>query len=91
MELPVFNSILHGELRPWLIDFSDTKRYVDLLRQSAQIQPNNGSVLQEQLVLLLSDFPTTLSEIKAEPLSSNAAITPRLYDVSLLPPYNIST
>lgn len=57
MEIKILDSILHGELKPWKLDTSSTKRFTELVRAAKAVSPTTNGELQKQLTSLLADYP----------------------------------
>lgn len=66
MELPIFDSILHGGLRPWLIDTTDHRKFNAWVK-AASTSPATYGELQRQLSALLNDFPDLMKKVNKQP------------------------
>jgi hypothetical protein len=73
MEIKILDSILHGELKPWKLDTSSTKRFTELVRTAKAVSPTTNAELQKQLTTLLADYPTLKKWVVPE---ANSNITP---------------
>ncbi len=73
MELRILDSILHGELRPWKLDTANKRHYTDLIK-ATNADPAGYKQLNEQLIILVADFPRLRSEVQYKgqrPLNDN--------------------
>lgn len=57
MELSILNNILHGSLKPWLLDTSDKKKFSEWVKMANAISPVTYLKLADKSNLLLSEFP----------------------------------
>ena len=82
MELKILDSILHSELRPWLLDTTDTRKFSALVKAAKAASPGIlNAELQKQLPeLLLSDFPC-FAEILAKQRPPTAS-TQQFYNLA---------
>ena len=71
MEIKIFDSILHGELKPWTLDTTDTRRFTTLIRKAGEVTPSTNAEIQNQLAGLLQDFPILHKWISEQDLSNN--------------------
>ena len=58
MEVKLLDAILHGELKPWKLDTSNTRRFAELVKAAKAVSPATTAALQTQLEILLVDYPT---------------------------------
>jgi len=58
MELKILDSIIHGVLKPWNLDTTNTRRFTELVKAAKNISPENSTLLISQLNLLLADYPS---------------------------------
>ena len=56
MEIKILDSILHGALKPWKVDNSDTRRVKELLKAAKAIAPVTSNELNSQLTILLANY-----------------------------------
>lgn len=70
MEIKILDSILHGNLKPWKLDTSDTRRLKELVKAAIAIKPDTNADLVKQLTALLADNPELISVLQNTPLSS---------------------
>ena len=82
MEIKILDSILHGELKPWTLDTSDTRRFAELLRTAKAVSPATNDELRKQLNLMLTDFPTLCKLLAAE-AASNIVSKPFYHSIVL--------
>ncbi|MBS1925345.1 MAG: hypothetical protein JST57_05030 [Bacteroidetes bacterium] len=71
MEIKIFDSILHGELKPWTLDTTDTRRFTALIRKAGEVSPSTNAEIQNQLAGLLQDFPILHNWITAQEFPNN--------------------
>ena len=84
MEIKILDSILHGELKPWKLDTSSTRRFTELVRTAKAVTPTNNSELQKQLTTLLSDFSTLQKWLAAETTTTDTTVLQELlYSIDL--------
>jgi hypothetical protein len=68
MNSEILNSILNGELKPWLISFDDERILKDIIKQ-VKNNPNETSLqVQSNLNALLKPFPALLKGLNFTPL-----------------------
>ena len=60
MEIKILDSILHGELKPWKLDTSNTRHFTELVRTAKAVEPITNAELLKQLTALLADYPPLL-------------------------------
>jgi hypothetical protein len=73
MEIKILDSIIHGELKPWLVDFTKIASFNDIVKEASKIQPNTPANITLRLQKLLTPFPslynaiptTNFNEVKA--------------------------
>ena len=83
MEIKILDSILHGELKPWKLDTSSTRRFTELVRTAKAVAPTTNVELYKQLTTLLTDYPTLQKWLAAEAASNNIALKQLLYSIDL--------
>lgn len=83
MELTIFHSIIHGELRPWKLDASKTKRFSASIKAAKAFSPVTNTELLNQITSLLQDYPSLKKSIAANTSKTKSEIKPLLYDVTL--------
>ena len=66
MEIKILDSIIHGSLKPWMIDATNTRRFTELLKAAKAASTKTNSELQSQLFVLLTDFPDLQKVLSAE-------------------------
>lgn len=75
MNSPILNSILNGDLKPWLISFDDERDLKEIIRQVLNKPNENSKQIQSNLTALLKPFPALLKGLNyptIEPLVSLA-------------------
>lgn len=90
MELRILNSILHGVLKPWMIDTSKNKRFTELVKAAKIVKPVTSKELHEQLFALLADFPT-LQEVLETEIPLDNKLQPLCFNINLPMYYNAVT
>ena len=55
MEVKVLDSIMHGVLKPWKLDTTNTRRFTELVKAAKAASPNTNAALLSQLTALLVD------------------------------------
>jgi hypothetical protein len=68
MEVKILDSIMHGALKPWKLDTTNTRRFVELVKAAKAASPVTNADLHKQITALLTDFPTLE---KLLPVASN--------------------
>ena len=56
MDIKIFDSILHGVLKPWVVSFPETQELKEIIRNADKIEPTNAKELQQKLQFLLYPF-----------------------------------
>jgi hypothetical protein len=82
MEVKILDSILHGSLKPWKIDTSNSRRFIELVKAAKANTPGTNEELVKQLSGLLTDFPATqklLHDVNKNPSSLQSL----LFDIEL--------
>lgn len=82
MEVKILDSILHGSLKPWKIDTTNSRRFLELVKAAKAITPGTNEELVRQLSGLLSDFPSN-QKLLHEVYKNPSALQPLLFDISL--------
>lgn len=90
MEVKILDSIIHGALKLWRLDSTNTRRFTELVKAAKAASPKTYSELLAQLSALLADFPAQEKLINKEPKSSTQ-LQPLLYDVELPKPKDAFT
>ena len=83
MEIKILDSILHGELKPWKLDTSNTRRFTELVRTAKAVEPITNAELLKQLTALLADYPTLQKLLAAEATSNSIALQQLLCSIDL--------
>jgi hypothetical protein len=82
MEVKILDSILHGSLKPWKIDTSNSRRFIGLVKSAKATTPTTNAELIKQLTELLSDFPAVKKLLFDEP-KNPSTLQPLLFDIEL--------
>lgn len=82
MEVKVLDNILHGELKPWKVNASNTRRFTELVKAAKAVSPSTNAELLKQLTALLVDNPELQKLLAAESFS-NAALKQLLFSIDL--------
>ncbi|MFA5971914.1 MAG: DUF6617 family protein [Lentimicrobiaceae bacterium] len=85
MEVKILDSILHGSLKPWKIDTTNSRRFIGLVKAAKATTPTTNAELVKQLMELLSDFPAVKKLLIDEP-KNPSTLQPLLFDI-VLPRY----
>jgi len=83
MEVKVLDSILHGELKPWKLDASNTRRFTELVKAAKAVSPSTNAELLKQLTALLADCPTLKKWLVTEVISNSTTLQPLSYSIDL--------
>ena len=83
MEIKILDSILHGELKPWKLDISNTKRFTELVRTAKAVSPTTNAELLKQLRALLADYPTLQKLLVADATSNGTALQQLVLTIDL--------
>jgi hypothetical protein len=75
MEIKILDSIMHGVLKPWKLDTTNTRRFTELVKAAKAASPDTNATLLSQLTALLVDFPS-LQKIINEEAIGNAPLQP---------------
>jgi hypothetical protein len=82
MEVKILDSILHGTLKPWKIDTTNSRRFISLVKAAKATTPTTNAELVKQLIELLSDFPAVKKLLNDEP-KNPSTLQPLLFDIEL--------
>ncbi len=82
MEVKILDSILHGSLKPWKIDTTNSRRFIELVKAAKAITPGTNEELVRQLSGLLSDSPATQNLLHDVP-KNLSSLQPLLFDIEL--------
>lgn len=82
MELRILDSILHGALKPWKLDTSNSRHFAALVKAAKASSPNTLQELHSQLITLLTDFAGLQKILSQESYTENP-LQPLLYNVEL--------
>lgn len=80
MEIKILDSIMHGVLKPWKMDSTNTRRYTELVKTAKAVPLNNITELQNRLATLLVDYPT-LKKVLTNEVIADTSLQPLLYKV----------
>ena len=82
MEVKILDSILHGSLKPWKIDTTNSRRFIGLVKATKASTPTTNAELVKQLIELLSDFLAVKKLFNDEP-KNPSTLQPLLFDIEL--------
>ncbi|MEP6553885.1 MAG: DUF6617 family protein [Ferruginibacter sp.] len=82
MEVKILDSIIHGFLKPWKLDTTDTRRFTELVKAAKAASPSTNAELLSQLIALLVDYPT-VQKILNEETIINTPLQPLLCKTDL--------
>ena len=71
MEISVLDSILHDNLKPWLLDNSNVKYFQEAIKNINQTKCENYNQLHQQIIKLLGNEYKHISKKINKPYSSN--------------------
>lgn len=74
MEIKILDNILHGELKPWKVDASNTRHFAELVKTAKTVSLTTNAELQKQLTALLDDYPTLKKWLATQTTKSNIAL-----------------
>jgi hypothetical protein len=83
MEIKILDSILHGELKPWKIDSSNTRRFTELIKSAKEGSPDTNGDLLTQLTILLSDYPALQKVLREEAINNNKPLQQLPFKIDL--------
>ena len=89
MEVKILDNILHGELKPWKVDASNTRHFAELVKTAKAVSPATNAELLKQLTALLADYPT-LQKLLADETASDKTVLQQLLFITELPKYKDS-
>lgn len=89
MEVKVLDSILHGELKPWKVDTSNTRHFTELVKTAKAVSPSTNAELLKQLTALLVDYPA-LQKLLADETPNDKTVLQQLLYNAALPKYKDS-
>lgn len=82
MEIKVLDSIMHGALKPWKLDTTNTRRFTELVKAAKAASPKTMAELQSQMTALLADYPQ-LKKVLADTTITNDPLKPLPYKAAL--------
>lgn len=83
MEVKILDSIIHGDLKPWKINTTDTRRFTELVKAANAASPKTNAVLLSQLTALFADYPTLQKILKDETPSNSTEIVNHFFKIDL--------
>jgi hypothetical protein len=86
MELRILDSIMHGVLKPWMLDTSNNKRFTELVKAAKKVNPTTCRELHAQLYNILADYPTLQKVLESE-IPIEKTLQPLYFNINL-PMYN---
>jgi len=75
MEIKILDSIMHGVLKPWKLDTTNTRRFTELVKAAKAASPDTNAALLSQLTALLVDYPS-LQKILNDEAIGNSPVQP---------------
>lgn len=82
MEVKILDSIIHGFLKPWKLDTTNTRRFTELVKAAKAASPSTNAELLSQLTALLADYPTVQKSLTDETII-NTPLQPLLCKIDL--------
>lgn len=82
MEIKILNSILHKELRPWIMD-TGHKNIAEKLRNTGSKEPKYLDDLKQQIKILVEDYPELSKWLDKQKHNSASSITPLYFSTDL--------
>lgn len=82
MEVKILDSIIHGFLKPWKLDTTNTRRFTELVKAAKAASPSTNAELLSQLTALLADYPTVQKTLTDETII-NTPLQPLLCKIDL--------
>ncbi len=82
MEVKILDSIIHGFLKPWKLDTTNTRRFTELVKAAKAASLNTNAELLSQLTALLADCPTVQKTLTDETII-NTPLQPLLCKIDL--------
>jgi len=83
MEVKILDSIIHGELKPWKLDTTHTRKFTELVKAAKAASPNTNAELLSQLNGLLADYPNLQKILNAESSNNNTVLRKHLFNMEL--------
>lgn len=84
MKITILDSILHGPLKPWLQKLGASDRFTQVLSKAVATTPVTYYQLQEQLEILLQDYPSLLKYLKEEEVSEpSIQLIEHFYEINI--------
>ena len=73
---------MHGVLKPWKLDTTNTRRFTELVKAAKAASPKTMAELQSQMTALLADYPQ-LKKVLADTTITNDLLKPLPYKAAL--------
>ena len=83
MEVKILDSILHGSLKPWKIDISNTRRFTEIIKSAKAIPPRTNTELLSYLLAILADYPTLQQVLRDESTNNNSTLQQHIFKIDL--------
>jgi hypothetical protein len=83
MEITILDSILHGDLKPWMINTASPADYSKILKPTVVKQAATLSVIKQQIAALLADYPALQQPYTTAVTGADAPLHPLLFDAAL--------
>lgn len=82
MEVKILDSIIHGFLKPWKLDTTNTRRFTELVKAAKAVSLNTNAALLSQLTALLADYPAE-QKILTDETTIDTTLEPLLCKIDL--------
>jgi hypothetical protein len=83
MEVKILDSILHGSLKPWKFDNSNTRRHTEIIKSAKATPPATYTELLSYLRAILTDYPTLQKVLRDETLNNNSPLQQHIFKIDL--------
>ncbi len=83
MEIKILDSILHGSLKPWKIDISNTRRFTEIIKSAKTTPPGTITELLSYLLVILADYPTLQKVLRDETPNNNSPLQQHIFKIDL--------
>lgn len=83
MEVTILDKIIHGQLRPWMLDTTDTKKFSEWARTADTLTPTTYQDLQKKIAGLLTDFPPLRRTANEKIQTRNRTLQKLFYEIEL--------
>lgn len=83
MEVTILYDIIHGQLKPWMIDTTDIKKFSEWVRTADTFTPTTYQDLQKKIAGLLTDFPQLRRKAHEKIQTRNRTLQKLFYEIEL--------